>query len=171
MLLLGHLPLLPPPVHFLLIWVQPGAPCSSMQAFCYLHFISYLLGRAILQFGGGDPWRATSSPGPPFSLGPYCTGFFQGDLWRGLFSWNPGLLVLLFALLPPLTVLNSTISCSLQPKLTPPYKWGRTGWGCGSTRSSRAPFLVSLSIAYVRKLSSIHSRNLLDCLCPAVLFF
>lgn len=56
----------------------------------------------------GELWIGPSSPEPPVSPGPHPTGFFQAALlgWS-LLSRNPGLLV---ALLPPLRVLNSTIS-------------------------------------------------------------
>lgn len=59
---------------------------------------------------------------------------------------------------------------SLQLKLLPAFTCSATYFlFVSSGRSSRVLFLTGLSVTRVRKLFSKHSRNLLDCLCPAVL--
>lgn len=73
------------------------------------------------------------------------------------------------ALHPPLESLNSTISRSLQPRLPLTFASPTSPSSWATRRSSRAPLLVGPSVTWVRKLSSTRSRNLLDCLCPAVL--
>lgn len=65
--------------------------------------------------------------------------------------------------------LNSTISRSLQPRLPLTFASPTSSSLLASTRSSRAPLLFGPSITWVRKLSTTCSRNLLDCLRPAVL--
>lgn len=68
-----------------------------------------------------------------------------------------------FALL--LSILNSTISWSLQPMLPQTF----TSPTCPSlfinVMSSRACPFIGSTITFHRKLSLIYSRNLLDCLC------
>lgn len=70
-----------------------------------------------------------------------------------------------------LRILNSTILWSLQPRLPPGFIFLTSSSLFKSTMSSRACLLVSSSITCGWKLSSLHLRRLLDCLCPAVLAF
>ena len=69
---------------------------------------------------------------------------------------------LLFTLLSALRILNSTISWPLQPRLPLifTYATSRSLWV--SMRSRRAPVLIGFSVTLRRKLSMVHSRNLLD---------
>ncbi|CAN0052273.1 unnamed protein product [Bubo scandiacus] len=75
---------------------------------------------------------------------------------------------LLCTLLDVLRILNS-ISWSLQPRLPLSFTFPASPSLLVRTRSSIAPLLIGSAITWRRKLSSTHSRNLLDCLCPAVL--
>ena len=76
---------------------------------------------------------------------------------------------LLYTLLAVLRTLNSTISWSLHARLSLIFTFPTSPSLLVRTRSSIAPLLVGSSITWRRKLSSTHSRNLLDCLHPAVL--
>lgn len=59
---------------------------------------------------------------------------------------------------------------SLQPKLLPAFTCSaRHFLLISSVRSSRVLFLTGPSVTRVRNLPSMHSRNLPDCLFPAVL--
>lgn len=73
---------------------------------------------------------------------------------------------LVFALLPPVRILNSTMSWSLAPRL--PLTFPPTTSSFFFMRSSRVSLLIGSSVTQVRKLSML-SRNSLDCLCPAAL--
>jgi len=66
---------------------------------------------------------------------------------------------LLCVLLAALRILNSTISWSLQPRL--PLSFPTSPSLLARTRPSIAPLLVGSSVAWRRKSSSTHSRNLL----------
>ena len=74
-------------------------------------------------------------------------------LGRGgsLLSWKPGLWSWLFALLPPLRILSSTISGALQPRLPLTFKSPISSSLSTSARSSRAPLLLASSITRARK--------------------
>lgn len=74
---------------------------------------------------------------------------------------------LLFVLFPPLSMPNSTISCLLQLRLPPAFTFPSSS-SLFASMSSRACTHVGCSITCVRKLLSMHSRSLLDCLCPAM---
>jgi len=73
--------------------------------------------------------------------------------------------ILLFALFQPLTNLNFIIPWSLQQRLPPAFT--TLTYSSMFARSSRVSLLFCFLI--FRKLSSMHSRNLLDCLSHAVL--
>ena len=77
--------------------------------------------------------------------------------------------ILLVALLLPYKILNSTISWLLQPKLPPNFTSPTSPSLLVRTRSSSTYLLVGCSTICIRKLSSVHCRNLLDCVCLAVL--
>lgn len=68
-----------------------------------------------------------------------------------LLSWKPGLCSWLFALPPPLRILNSTTSGSLQPRLPLPFKSPTTSSLFTSARPSRAPLLLLSSTTPARK--------------------
>lgn len=73
--------------------------------------------------------------------------------------------VLLYALLLPLRILNCIISWSVQPSLPPTFTNKAELVVDASIRSSRAPLLVGSLIICVRKSSSTHSRNVLQPYC------
>lgn len=64
--------------------------------------------------------------------------------------------------------LKSTALWSLQPRLPSSFTFTSSSL-LVRTGSSAAPLLVGSSLAWRRQLSSVYVRNLLDCLCPAVL--
>lgn len=65
-----------------------------------------------------------------------------------------------------LTIMNSTISQSLQLRLPLSFVFSTSSSLSVRTRSGTAPLLVGSSVTWRRKLSSVYSRRLLDC--PAV---
>lgn len=70
-----------------------------------------------------------------------------------------------FALLfPPYSILNSTISCSQQPRLSPAFTATTRPSILVSTKFSSTSFLSGSSIICVRKLWSMLARNSLDSL-------
>jgi len=71
--------------------------------------------------------------------------------------------------LAALRILNSTIAWPLQPRLPLSFTYPTSPSLLVRTRSSIAPLPIGSSITWRRMLSSIHSRNLLDFLCLAVL--
>lgn len=75
--------------------------------------------------------------------------------------------ILFFVLLHPLTILNSTILWSLQPRLPLAFPFPVSPTFFVSV--SRAFLLTGFFITWIRKLSLMLSRILLHCLCPAVL--
>lgn len=77
--------------------------------------------------------------------------------------------VLLTVLLPPHLILSSTSSQSLQPRLLPAFTYPTRPSLFVSIRLSSTPFLVISLTTYVRKLSSMFSRNFLDALSLTVL--
>lgn len=80
-------------------------------------------------------------------------------------------MILLFTLFSARRILNSIISWPLQP-MPPPAFTSLTGsYMFVSMRFNRASPLFSCLAIFVRKLLSTHSRDTLDCLCPAVLPF
>lgn len=83
---------------------------------------------------------------------------------------KPTVVVILFALFPPLkdSELHHPIAvagCMVALAFTSPNRSSLFA----SIRSSRASLLVDSLVISVRKLLSMHSRNFLDYLCPAVL--
>lgn len=95
------------------LWAVLRKAC--LPSSCCLHLISYLLGWIFLKHGS-DPWMPTSNSVPflPMTV-------LQADLWRGQssFFWNQGCGPA-FHPAPSLRTLNSVISRSLPPRLTPP---------------------------------------------------
>lgn len=136
---------------------------------CYLYCISCSWGWIILEHWGDDPWKVASFARPILSPGASSHGTLPSSLLNRLKSdlLKARVTILLFALLLPLRILNSTIHnpCSQgcpwpshsSPILPCSYVSGPTG--C----------LVISSVTCVRKLLSMNSRNLLDCLCPSSL--
>ena len=80
-------------------------------------------------------------------------------------------LALLFARPTFFKITNSTKAWSLQPRLPPILTSLMLSSALVSTRSSKASPQVGPSITWTRKLSSTDSRNLLDCLPPAMPLF
>lgn len=76
--------------------------------------------------------------------------------------------VLHFALLPPIRILHSIISWSVQASLHLTSTFTTSSALLVSIRSSRAPFLVGSLIICIRKLST-HSRNLPEPYCVVLL--
>lgn len=89
-------------------------------------------------------------------------------MWKSVLL-NSRTLSLLFSLLPTPRILNSTILCSLNPWLPLTFTTPTSLSLLVHMRSSIAPLLVGSSITWRRNLPWMHSRNLLDCLCLAVL--
>lgn len=125
---------------------------------CKWHLKTYQLRR--------DLWILTSFLGPLSSPECYPTGLFQANSWRGqsLLSLSPALWSCFF----PAPSSHDLEYCYLLitvffnlhiPNDLPSPLFV-------SMRSSRAPLLSDSFITCVRQLSSLHSRNLLDCLCP-----
>lgn len=79
--------------------------------------------------------------------------------------------VLLILLLPPFRILISTISWSLQSRLPPDFTSPISPSLFVSTRSSSTLLLIGSLTTCVKKLPSMHCKNLLDCLWPSVLSF
>ncbi len=77
-------------------------------------------------------------------------------------------LALLFARPAFFKITNSTKAWSLQPRLLPVLTSLMLSSSLVSTRSSKASHQVGPSITWTRKLSLTDSRNLLDCLPPAM---
>lgn len=112
------------------------------------------------QSWSGNPWKSTSCPRPIFPPESSSMGFFQVHHWTGqsLSSWGCDPVL-------PLTILNYSMTRLLQQRLPQPLHLCPVlpclqVWG---------PLLLLDCLIWVRKLSSMQSRNLLDCLCPAVL--
>ena len=130
-------------------------------------------GQTLLELGGGDPWIPASSSQPIFSPGSHSTVFFQAHPWRGFKSalLKSKAVILLFTLLSPPGILNSTFLWTLQPTLPLTFM------------SLTKFFLVCKCLVQLStfpcwfldylcwKMSSMHSRNLVDCLSTAVLRF
>lgn len=94
---------------------------------------------------------------------------FLGNLFHAHFVLlKTRVVVLPFALFPPLRILISTISWLLQSRLLLTFTSLTSSSFFVSTKSRRVPLLVSSSITCVRNWSSMDSRNNLNCLCPIV---
>lgn len=121
-------------IYFLFVW--PGAPCSS-QYFC---LSSFLLRRTTLELWG-DLWILTSFLGLQFPLGSYPVRLYLADPWHSLklLFWSPGLLSLLFIHFPALSILNTTISQSLQPKMPLAFTFLTNSLLFVNVRSSTSP--------------------------------
>lgn len=76
--------------------------------------------------------------------------------------------VVICVLFPPLRTINSTISWTLQSNLPVTFTPLTCSSLCLSNRFNRAPPYISSLIICVRKLP-VHSRNLLNSLCPPAL--
>lgn len=63
-------------------WIVSSASSAFIQACCLFCLTSCMSGRTILKCRGDDPWKSTSSPESPFSLGLYPTKFFQARPWK-----------------------------------------------------------------------------------------
>lgn len=113
-------------------------------------------------------WIPIRSLGSLFSPELCPREFFQANFWRGpsLFSWSPQLRSCFF-------------SCSLLSESWTSLLCGNCSQGCPDFNIHNEFFLVCKyqlqqsnspcwHLTCVRKLSSIDSRNLLDCSCPAV---
>ena len=144
------------------------APFSSVQAFCHFWLMSCSLGWTILELRGGDPWKSTMFTVPLFSPEWSPIGILPSrSLNRPKFALLQSRNVIpLFWFFPPL---SSTISWSLQLWLSLIFTSLTSSPLFISIRSSRD--LVVSSFTCVGHLSLMHSRNLLNCLCPAVLPF
>ncbi|KAK4829569.1 hypothetical protein QYF61_005238 [Mycteria americana] len=68
-------------------------------------------------------------------------------------------------------MMNSTKASSLQPRLSPVLTSPLSSSELVSNRSSNTSPLVGLSVTWIRKLSSMHCKSLLDCLQLAVALF
>jgi len=91
-------------------------------------------------------------------------------------SWKFALLkfrvlTMLFVIPISLSSISSTSAWSLQPRLPPILTSPTSSLALVTTRSSIASPRVGVLITWLKKLSSMHSRNLLDCLQLAVLLF
>lgn len=138
------------------LWDCLGAHFSFMQKFC---LSSSTLGQIAPKVGRGDAWILTSFLGLLFPLGFYSMGLYPLDRPRSAVP-TYRVVNLLFTLLPPFRTSNSTISLSLLPlTLTFPVSPSLLA-------SRRAPLLCS-SVIWMKKLT--YSKDLQDCLCPAVL--
>lgn len=104
-----------------------------MHAFCLISGLSRV------ELGRGSPWKSNFSPGPFFSPGLLSIGFFHTGLWTGqhLFSWSPSSDPVSPSL-PPLKILNCSISWSLQPWLNLTFTSLTSPFLFISIRSSRA---------------------------------
>lgn len=163
---------IPAPTSFMLhfyVQVQSGAPCSSYRS--PNTFYWFLDGR-------GGPLRNLEEVIPEHQPLSWTPVFSRASSRRILQSRSLNrpksvllrsrLVVLLFALLPPLRILNSVNAWSLQPRLPPVFPSPNSSslmevWGA----ADHTPLLSPLSL--VLELSSMHYRKLLDCLCPAAL--
>lgn len=70
-------------------WALSGSLCSHLLPL--LDFLDIDVDHSGVR--GSDTWRPTGCPGPFFSLGMHCTGFFQVDILRdhSLLSWSLGI--------------------------------------------------------------------------------
>jgi len=80
-------------------------------------------------------------------------------------------LTMLFVIPISLSSISSTSAWSLQPRLPPILTSPMSSLELVTTRSSIASPQVGVLITWLKKLSSMYSRNLLDCLQLAVLLF
>lgn len=148
----------------------PVHPCRHPSCLC---FGLLPLSWTVYEHGRVESWKPTRYFGLLFSSGPCSMEFFEATLSTGqsLFFWSPRLWFYLLSLFPFLRFLNSTMSWSLQTRLFMTFIFPTSLFLFVSMRSRRAPaFFHSLNIC-VRKWPPMTSRNLLDCLCSAVLSF
>ena len=82
-----------------------------------------------------------------------------------------GAVSFLFTLSLSLRIQNSTVTWSLQQRLSLTFISSTSPSLVVTMRSRNEPLLLGSSVTWRRKLLSMHTRNLLDCLCPAVLSF
>lgn len=139
-----------------------GPHCSSMQASHPPCLISWSIQEVIL-----------ASQLSIFTPRFYTTEIFQGYSWgrQSLLFWSPWLwFCYFFSSFSSFLCLFTHHCGSLQLKLLPAFTCSATYFlFVSSRRSSRVLFLTGPSVTRVRRLFSKHSRNLLDCLSPAVL--
>jgi len=133
--------------------------------------ISYTWGKRAFALYGKHPQSQLCSA--PLSLRTISQGVL---LTNSLKSWKFAFLkfsVLTILLTFPifLRTVNSTNARSLQLRLPPSLTSLMSSLALVTIRSSIASPLAGLSITWLKKFSSTHSRNLLDCLQLAVLLF
>ena len=152
------------------VWVLLWVPSSSMQAFWCVCLASSLLRWTALELGASGPWVSTSFLGPRSLQGliPQDSTKQTQEMAR-ICSRESRVVIMLYALLPPLSILNSMISWSLQARWPLTFTSSRSHSLFVSVRSSRAPLRVVSLVAFVWKLSWMLCRNSLDCWYCAVL--
>ena len=142
-------------------WTWSGASCLFMQVSCCLCFISYLWGWTIAELGAFLNINLFSWT--PLLSRVVSHGILQNRSLKNLKSAHlkSRVTVLLFALVSPHVILTST-------------SYGHCSHGCSAfhfpdkffhackCQVQLGAFIVDSSINYVKKLSSVHSRHLLD---------
>lgn len=167
---IAPMPPVPSSTSFILpfdIWFLPGASYLSLQVFCHPFLTCFSSRWTIPEYGEGDPWKSSSSPGCVFSPELITMGFSPQQ--ASFLFWSPKTLSYFFFFfwLLPLGIQNSPISHSLEPRLplvlTSPINSSLF------IKSWRVSLLTVFLITCVRKVPSMDPKNLLDLLCPTML--
>ena len=151
------------------VWVQVATPFSPVQA-SYLHLLDFLLVGMDISWACRRWYSNINKVSCTTLLQDHISWVSSKQIPEGtkVCSQMSRIVLLHFALLPSLRILDFTISWSLQPRLFLTFTAPTSSSLFVSIRSSTAPALIGSLVNCVMRLS-MHCRNFLDGLNPAVL--